>query len=138
VSYREGGRPRPPVGLTIPTVEVTTAPAPKNVVNDVQQGRYPALWDGVEPDRVDDAGAAIPEVVRGAHDGQPTAVNPVPDQAGTLGQQAQRMPYVLRLDLVGGRHAGLTGCQDARSDALDDVADIPPRQHAVPDRVHGR
>ena len=48
------------------------------------------------------------------------------------------MPHVLRLDLVGGRHAGLTRGQNAGGDAFDDVSDVTSWQHAVADRVHRR
>jgi len=81
----------------------------------------------VQADRVHDARVAVPEVVHGAHDSKLPAGDAVRDQAGTLGEQMQRMPDMLRLDLVRRRHAGLVRSQDAGGDPFDDVADVPPR-----------
>ena len=69
---------------------------------------------------------------------RPTARDTLRDQAGAFSQQAQGMPHVFRLDLVGGRHTGLVRGQDAGSDAFDDVADVPLGHDAVLHSLDGR
>src|SRR5450759_1137453 len=93
----------------------------------------PWLRGEVEADRVDDARAAVPQGVCGAHDGEATACDAVRDQAGAFGQQTQGMPHVLGLDLVGGRHTSLVRGEDAGCDPFYDVANESSWHHTVLD-----